>query len=207
MQIVGVKNLKLGYRSEVEIKSGQLYDKKLYEGVPLTFNLRGRKQADTVRITWANGLIQNETEQAAGKTYSYPEAQRLSGSCPMIWARDASGHFRFITDVLGVAPLGASSGDGRYFPVDHREYIQIPGNALSAVEGQYEIRISEELSEVSYIDQTQLLAVDHPANAELFLNEKWKSPPFPDFRLYGARMRIYPVSARDDAGRDVLGPC
>ena len=30
-------------------------------------------------------------------------------------------------DVLGVAPLGASSGDGHYFPVNHREYIQIPG--------------------------------------------------------------------------------
>ena len=38
--------------------------------------------------------------------------------------------FEFITDVLGVAPLGASAGDGEYFPVDHDEYVQIPGEAL-----------------------------------------------------------------------------
>ena len=47
----------------------------------------------------------------------------------MIFTWDG-GKFRFITDVLGVAPLGAASGDGSYFPVDHDEYVQIPGEAL-----------------------------------------------------------------------------
>ena len=80
---------------------------------------------DMVRITWPNGLIQNETNQAANKTYKYKEAQRLSGSCPMIWTWNGR-EFEFITDVLGVAPLGASDGEGTYFPVDHDEYVQIP---------------------------------------------------------------------------------
>ena len=62
-----------------------------------------------------------------------------------------------------MAPLGATSGDGQYFPVDHDEYIQIPGDALKAVDGKYEVRVTEELSEVSYLDQIELLAVDHPA--------------------------------------------
>jgi tetratricopeptide (TPR) repeat protein len=203
IQITGVKNLKLGYASEVEVKSGTLYQKKIYEGVPLIFDLRGRKQADAVRITWANGMIQNETEPAAGKAYVYPEAQRMSGSCPMIWARDASGRFRFITDVLGVAPLGASSGDGQFFPVDHREDIQISGDSLAQVDGKYEIRITEELSEVAFIDQVDLIAVDHPAGLDIYTNEKWKLPPYPEFRLFGARKRLYPVDARDDQGRDV----
>ena len=204
VQIAGVKNLKLAYGAEVEVKAGTLYQKKIYEGVPLTFDLHGRTAADTVRIAWANGLIQNETQPAAGKSYVFPEAQRLSGSCPMIWARDRSGRFQFITDVLGVAPLGASSGDGKFFPVDHQEYIQLPAQALAAVDGKYEIRITEELSEVSYIDQVHLIAVDHPADVEIFTNEKWKSPPYPEFRLFGARRRILPISARDDQGRDSL---
>ncbi|MGA3027448.1 MAG: FG-GAP-like repeat-containing protein [Bryobacteraceae bacterium] len=204
VQIVGVKNLKLGYGAEVEVKAGTLYQKKIYEGVPLTFDLHGRTAADTVRIAWANGLIQNETQPAAGKGYVYPEAQRLSGSCPMIWARDASGRFRFITDVLGVAPLGASSGDGQFFPVDHQEYIQLPGEALAPVDGKYEIRITEELSEVAFVDQVHLIAVDHPADVEIFTNEKWKSPPYPEFRLFGARRRVFPIAARDDQGRDSL---
>ena len=70
--------------------------------------------------------------------------------------------FQFISDVLGVAPLGASSGDGSYFPVDTDEYLQLPPGALAPRNGRYEIRITEELHEISYIDQARLIAVDHP---------------------------------------------
>jgi hypothetical protein len=157
---------------------------------------------DTVRITWPNGLIQNETKQVAGRGFEYKEAQRLSGSCPMIWTWNGWG-FVFVTDVLGVAPLGASAGDGRYFPVDHDEYIQIPAGALAEQDGQYEVRITEELSEVAYLDKVSLIAVDHPAGAEIFLNEKFKAPPFPDFRLYHVKRRLYPLHASQH-GRDVL---
>src|ERR1019366_9291263 len=170
--------------------------------VPLTFDIAAYPEVDTVRISWPNGMIQNEMHQAANKAYIYKEAQRMSGSCPMIWTWDGAG-FRFITDVLGIAPLGAASGDGTYFPVDHDKYIQIPGVALAARDGQYEIRVTEELSEVSYIDQLRLMAVDHPADEDVFLNEKWKAPPYPEFRYYGARQRIYPVTAHDHHNRDV----
>jgi hypothetical protein len=199
----GVKNLKLGYDAEVEIKAGASYQKKIYRGVPLLFDLGGRLAADTVRITWPNGLIQNETKQLGNRSYTYKEQQKLSGSCPMIWTFDGK-QFRFISDVLGVAPLGATSGDGHYFPVDHNEYIQIPGDALRPVEGKYEVRVTEELSEVSYLDQLELLVVDHPADTDIFTNEKWKGPPYPEFRLFGVSQRIYPVRARDGEGRDVL---
>ena len=203
VRVQGTKSLKLAPGSEIEVKAGSRYQKKLYEGVPLVFGLGRETAADTVRITWPNGLIQNEMKQAAGKTYTYVEAQRLSGSCPLIWTWDGTG-FRYITDVLGVAPLGASSGDGSYFPVDHDEYIQIPGDALAVRDNSYEIRITEELSEVAYLDQIRLIAVDHPAGSAVFTNEKFKAPPFPEFRLFNVSQRTAPISARDDAGRDVL---
>ena len=199
----GVKNLKLGPLARVEVKAGMGYQKRLYTGTPLLFGLGDHREIDTVRITWPNGLIQNEPHQAAGARPVYKEAQRLSGSCPMIFTWDGR-RFRFITDVLGVAPLGASSGDGEYFPVDHDEYVQIPAEALRAVDGRYEVRITEELHEVSYLDQVQLIAVDHPRGLEIFTNDKFKGPPFPEFRLFGTRHRIHPVAARDGDGRDVL---
>jgi hypothetical protein len=102
------------------------------------------------------------------------------------------------------SPLGASDGEGTYFPVDHDEYVSIPGEALAPIDGQYDIRVTEELSEVLYIDQIQLFAVDHPAGAEIFTNEKFKGPPYPEFRLFGVTRRVYPKSAVDDAGRNVL---
>ena len=72
--------------------------------MPLLFGMGASQTVDTVRITWPNGTIQNETRQALNQAPVYEEAQRLSGSCPMIFTWN--GHaFEFITDVLGVAPL------------------------------------------------------------------------------------------------------
>lgn len=200
VQLTGVKSLRLAQDAEVEIKAGLLYRRQLYEGVPLTFDTGAYASIDTVRITWPNGLIQNETEQPADKSYKYEEAQRLSGSCPMIWTWDGAG-FEFITDVLGVAPLGAADGDGSYFPVDHQEFVSIPGRALKPVNGYYDVRITEELSEVSYLDQVRLFAVDHPAGTEIYTNEKFKGPPFPDERLFSVTRRVYPVAAHEFSGR------
>jgi tetratricopeptide (TPR) repeat protein len=201
VQLAGVKSLKLAQDAEVEIKAGAHYQKHLYQGVPIRFELGPYAIVDAVRITWPNGLIQNETNQAANKPYRYEEAQRLSGSCPMIWTWNGR-EFEFITDVLGVAPLGASDGEGTYFPVDHDEFIQIPAAALRPRNGRYEIRVTEELSEVSYIDEVKLIAVDHPAGEEIFTNEKFKAPPYPEFRLYSAKRRIYPKNAPLLTARD-----
>ncbi len=198
----GVKNLKLAPGAEVEVKAGSSYQKKIYRGFPLTFGLGPRTTIDAVRITWPNGLIQNETKQAADRAATFKEAPRLSGSCPMIFTWNGE-RFQFITDVLGVAPLGASAGDGTYFPVDHDEYVQIPGEALAEVDGRYEIRVTEELREVAYLDQMRLIALDHPDGVEVFTNDKFKAPPFPEFRLFGVEKRIYPVRATDHRGKDV----
>ncbi len=203
VQLTGVKSLKLAQDAEVEVKAGMLYRKASYTGVPLLFQLDNAPVVDTVRITWPNGLIQNEINQRTDQAYNYKEAQRLSGSCPMIWTWDGR-QFQFLTDILGVAPLGASDGDGSYFPVNHEEHARIPGSQLTENGGQYQIRITEELSEVSYLDQIELSAVDHPRGTEIFTSDKFKGPPYPEFRLFEVARRIYPSAARDDAGRDVL---
>jgi hypothetical protein len=146
--------------------------------------------------------MQNEMKQPVNRVVVVKEAPRLAGSCPMIFTWNGR-QFQFVTDVLGVAPLGASSGDGQYFPVDHVEYVSIPAAMLEAREGAYEIRMTEELREVSYIDRIELMALDHPAKTEIVTNEKFKSPPFPEFRLYGGDRRTYPTAARDGNGTGV----
>jgi len=203
VSLTGVKNLKSAVHAKVEIKSGSRYGKQIYRGVPLLFGMGDATAIDTVRITWPNGMVQNELQQVSGKAINVKEAPRLSGSCPMIFTWNGR-KFEFVTDVLGVAPLGASAGDGHYFPVDHHEYVQIPRRAMVPREGEFEVRITEELHEVSYLDQVRLLAVDHPGAEEIFTNDKFKSPPFPEFRLFGVKKCIYPISARDERDHDVL---
>jgi hypothetical protein len=48
------------------------------------------------------------------------------------------------------------------------------------------------------------MAVDHPSDMAVFTNDKFKGPPFPDFRLYGVRNRIYARAAKTSDGRDVI---
>jgi hypothetical protein len=201
--LTGVKNLQSALGAKVEVKAGAVYAKQTYDGVPLVFRLGSASTIETVRINWPNGLIQNELDQTPNHIVAIKEAPRLSGSCPMIFTWDGK-EFRFITDVLGVAPLGASASDGQYFPVDHREYVSITGDQLKVHDDVYEVRIAEELREVTYLDQVKLLAVDHPSKTEIVSNEKFKSPPFPEFRLYGVERPIHPIAARDQNGNDVL---
>jgi hypothetical protein len=201
--LAGVKNLKAAPGAEIEIKAGSLYQKAIYAGAPILFGLADRALVDTVRVTWPNGLIQNELRQPVDRSLVVKEAPRLSGSCPMIFTWNGAA-FQFITDVLGVAPLGASAGDGEFFPVDHDEYVSVPGEVLALTSGKYDVRVTEELREVSYLDRIQLIALDHPAEVTVLTNEKFKSPPFPEFRLFGVRRPIAPRGARDDRGVDVL---
>lgn len=201
VRLEGVKNLKGAQDATVEVKSAAYYAKRLYSNAPLSFALDARSDADTIRITWPNGLIQNETGKKADEALAIPEAQRLSGSCPMIFTWNGS-RFEFITDVLGVAPLGASSGDGNYFPVDHDEYIKIPDSALQARDGKFQVHITEELHEVSYLDKIQLIAVDHPAATAIYTNDKFKSPPYPEFRLFGGSTKHHPRKAIDNGTHD-----
>jgi tetratricopeptide (TPR) repeat protein len=202
VSLQGVKAPLRALGSIVEVKAGPRYQKFFYTGAPLLVGMRGHQKADTIRITWPHGLIQNEMNQATNQAYRYEEAQRLSGSCPMIFTWNGS-KFTFITDVLGVAPLGAKSGDGSYFPTNSDEYIWIDGEHLRPRDGMLDLRITEELGEVSYLDMLELIAVDHPADVDVFSNEKWKSPPYPEFRLYGTKSRRYPVRALSQ-GQDVL---
>jgi tetratricopeptide (TPR) repeat protein len=199
----GVKNLKLGEGAEVEIKAGMLYAKKIYRGAPLRFALGKAAQIDQLRITWPNGLIQSQAKQAVNRRAVYKEAQRLSGSCPQVFTWNGR-EFEYITDVLGVAPLGAAAGNGRYFAVDHEEAIVIPGGALRPRGGRLEIRLTEELSEVAYIDGVRLMAVDVPPGAELLVNEKFQPPPFGAMKTFASGPVIRPVKAVDHRGRDVL---
>ncbi|MCB1020482.1 MAG: hypothetical protein KDC27_11180, partial [Acidobacteria bacterium] len=73
-------------------------------------------------------------------------------------------------------------------------------------DGALEVRITEELREVAYLDQIRLFAIDRPAGVDVYTNEKFKAPPFPQFQLFGVReqQKIRPTRARDGQGRDVL---
>jgi tetratricopeptide (TPR) repeat protein len=66
-------------------------------------------------------------------------------------------------------------------------------------------RFMEPLEESVYLDQVELLAVDHPANVEVYPNEYFASnPPYPQFKVVFSRDARPPAGAWDEHGHNVL---
>jgi tetratricopeptide (TPR) repeat protein len=66
-------------------------------------------------------------------------------------------------------------------------------------------RFMEPLEEAVYLDQVRLLAVDHPADLDVYPNEYFAStPPYPEFKVVVSRDAKPPAGAWDDHGHDVL---
>jgi hypothetical protein len=66
-------------------------------------------------------------------------------------------------------------------------------------------RFMEPLEEAVYLDQVRLLAVDHPANVDVYPNEYFASnPPYPEFKVVVSKNAQPPAAAWDDHGHNVL---
>jgi tetratricopeptide (TPR) repeat protein len=66
-------------------------------------------------------------------------------------------------------------------------------------------RLMEPMEEVVYLDAVKLVAVDHPANEDVYPNEYFASnPPYPDFKVVTSSKAKAPAGAWDDKGDDLL---
>jgi hypothetical protein len=75
---------------------------------------------------------------------------------------------------------------------------------LKPKNNKYMIQITEELWEVGYIDELKIITIDHPDTAEIYIDEKYISPPYPPLEFYPVKQKIYPVSAKNDQEEDLL---
>jgi hypothetical protein len=81
--------------------------------------------------------------------------------------------------------------------------VRIRDDQLRARDGRLDLRVSNELEEVLYLDHAELLAVTHPDDVEVYPNEGMTEPPRP-FRLFAVRDLRPPTAATDDDGSDAL---
>ena len=202
------KNNHFGIGSKVEVRAGALYRTLVVTGPEIHVGLGQRAQADVIRVRWPNGVPQNILYSDANQ--SIVEEQILKGSCPTLFAWNGE-RFEFVTDILWKSALGMpvglmARGDALYAPPHaSQEYLRIPPGALRERDGSYELRITDELWEVFYIDEVDLIAVDHPDSVDIFLDERFVPPgQETSLRLHQTAHRRRPLSATDHLGRDAL---
>jgi hypothetical protein len=190
-----------GIGSLVEVRTGPIYQRQIVRESITHFGLGRRQRPDMVRVTWTNGIPQDILDVQPDQTLC--EAQILGGSCPYLytWTGDK---FEFFTDCLWAAPLGLQVADGILAPSRAWEYLHIPGTRLKPRHGEYVLQITEELWEAAYLDQLQLIAVDHPADVAIYSNEKVGPAELAEFKIHTVREPRRPRAARDQRGRDVL---
>ena len=190
-----------GIGGEVEIRAGLLYQKQPIIQPIVHFGLGTQPVLDVTRITWPNGSVQVEFDQLSGEIVS--ATQRLKGSCPWLFAWNGE-NMAFVTDFIWRSPLGLKINAQETADVMTTEdWVKIRGDQLQPMDGYYDVRITAELWETHFFDHVSLMVVDHPVGTEIFVDERFASPP-PELKIHVTSERIPIVGAWDDSGQDIL---
>ena len=200
-----------GLGAKVEIRAGSLRQKlESSASVPMAapaeiaFGLGSRQAPDAVRVIWPSGIVQTETDFSSaaesGKTLEIAELDRKPSSCPYLYVWNGE-RFDFVTDFLGGGEMGYQMAPGVWNEPDPVETVRIAPGRLQARDDRYELRVTNELEEVLYLDRIQLFAVDHPGDVLVFPDAGMTEPPKPE-RLVAVRDPRTP-HAVDHRGRDV----
>jgi VCBS repeat protein len=200
LALQGHKDFARGLGAVVEARSGLLYRRFYHRGAPELFGFGGRP-IDALRVSWPNGVVQTNFGLAPGSAVLV--AQRLGqlGSCPFLYTWNGTT-YEFVSDVLGITPLGLPMAPGMLVPPDHDEYVLVKGEQLVPKDGFLEMHFTEELREVTYLDRIRLDVVDHPLGTEVFPNERFSFPPFPEAHTHTVHDPLVPLSAVDQDGKD-----
>src|ERR1700735_5620464 len=212
-----------GNRQKFEVAGSNGY---LGQNSPyLTVGLGDSKEADIVRMLWPTGVLQDEINAAGDKEQKFLEIDRRGSSCPTLFVWNGE-RYQFVADMLGAGVVGHWVGPGQRDIPRPVEYIKIDRNAIRAHPDAHSstgagqdfshnrgevrhsslsFRFMEPLEEAVYLDQVRLLAVDHPAEVEVYPNEYFASnPPYPEFEVVVSRDAKPPAGAWDEHGHNVL---
>ena len=199
------KNNRFGIGARVEVRAGDLFQVHTVTDPTTLVGLDGRLKADVIRVYWPNGVPQDL--YFPGTDQDLVEQQTLKGSCPMLYVWDGDG-FEFVGDMMWKSalgmPLGILGGGQRaYAPAfPSQEYRRLPDGVLQPRDGEYVMQITEELWETIYVDGVNLVAVDHPSEIDVYVNEGFIPPAPIELELWRVGERHAPVSAVDEDGRD-----
>jgi tetratricopeptide (TPR) repeat protein len=192
----------LGVR--VELAAGNWRAIRTRQQFPLEIGTGKHDKLDALKVRWfdlASSLVDLPVQT---NLLTLDELTLPSGSCPYLYAWD--GHqFKFVTDILGSAPLGLPVSHTRYIEADPEEFLSLGDEGrFPPRDGAYEIRLTEELREVLYLDEASLVAVDHPVGTVVFPTSKLlPGKPFPPHELWTLRPLATLKKATRSDGLDV----
>src|SRR5215469_16411642 len=209
----GLADNKTGLGTKVEVFSNGTWQKFEVPGgtgylsqgpAEILAGLGKNTNADIVRMLWPTGVLQDEIDVAVTKPASFLELDRRGSSCPTLFAWNGE-KYEFISDVIGAGVIGHWISPTATNTPRPEEWVKIDSSKLRAKDGYMSVRFGEPMEEVNYIDQLRMVAVDHPADVDVYPDERFlDDPPFASGKTVATSRPHPPVGAWDNNGRDVL---
>lgn len=205
LRLIGNRSNASGLGIRIEVAAGGFRIHRTVSSLPVEIGVGQHDRLDSLTARWFDlAFNQVDLETKCESALPVFEPVLPTGSCPYLYAWDGR-QFRFITDILGSAPMGLRVTETVFADADPHELVwlgeehQFPPRA-----GHLVVQITEELREVLYLDHAELVVVDHPPDTEVYPTDKFRpSKPFPPGALWTLNHR-YPLrrAARLD-GLDV----
>jgi hypothetical protein len=209
----GEHDNKTGTGTKVELSAGALQQKWEVTGASgylgqgptdIVAGLGFEREAEVVRLLWPTGVLQDELKIPAKKNELVTEIDRRGSSCPIVFVWNGE-KYEFLADMIGPGIVGHWTGPNQHNTPDPDEYFKVSGYQVQPREGFISFKMLEPMEELDYLDQTRLLAIDHPEDVEVYPNERFmSSPPFPLFKVIASQDAHPPAGVWDDKGRDLL---
>jgi len=214
IDLAGLADNKSGIGTKLEVFAGGDWQKFEVTGasgyqsqgsMEILAGIGKSENADVVRLLWPTGVPQDELDMASNKPAALKELDRRGSSCPVLFAWDGS-KYAFISDVIGAAVVGHWVSPTARNNSDTDEWTKIDGDKLRSRNGLLSVRFGEPMEEINYIDQLRMVAVDHPANTDVYPDERFlNEAPFASGKIVVASAQTHlPAGAWDDHGHDVL---
>lgn len=188
LRLIGNRSNASGLGVRVDVMAGRWRTRRSLQQLPFEIGLGRHDKIDALKTHWFDLSTTAVDVPVQPQPLAMVELTVPTGSCPYLYVWDGE-QFRFVTDILGAAPLGLPVAQGRYIETDPEEFLAL-GNDLTfpPKNGFYEIRITEELREVLYLDLAQLVVVDHPVGTVVHPTSKLRArKPFPPHELWTLR--------------------
>lgn len=189
LRLSTIKTNPSGFGTHIELRRRYFYTSRTINHLPIEIGLRGIKTCDSLQTIWTNGVVDNLIDPTFTniKPITLIEKNVATGSCPFLYAWDGE-KFRFVTDILGNAPIGLPLSRDVILQADPSEIVLIGhANTFQPINEHYTVKLTSEFLEVLYLDHAKLIAVDHPEHIEIHPTDKLMPAPFPASELWALR--------------------
>lgn len=204
LRLAGNRSNASGIGVRVELAAGNWHAIRTQQQLPLEIGVGKHDKLDALKVRWFDLASTLVDVPVPTNVLTLEELSMPSGSCPYLYAWNGE-RFKFVTDILGAAPLGLPVSKAHYIEADPEEFLALGGeDTFPSRDGKYEIRITEELREVLYLDEASLVVVDHPAGTMVTPTSKLNpGKPFPPHELWTLRPLAALKKATRSDGLDV----